>query len=164
MYENHSSRTSLVVQWIRIHLPMQETQVQSLVQEDSTCRRATGTVCHHYWSPSALEPTRHNCWATCDKHWSPLTWSPCSATREATAMRSPYGSMKSMWPLLATTREGPCAAKKTQCSQNLKKKISHPEKRKYSTNGIKLDQDKKIWEIQESSAYCQRVMGIKTGR
>ena len=47
-------------------------------------------------------------------------------------------------PLLATTREGPCAAKKTQCSQNLKKKISHPEKRKYSTNGIKLDQDKKI--------------------
>ena len=106
------------------------TQVQSLVQEDSTCRRATGTVCHHYWSPSALEPTRHNCWATCDKHWSPLTWSPCSATREATAMRSPYGSMKSMWPLLATTREGPCAAKKTQCSQNLKKKNQSSREKK----------------------------------
>ena len=28
--------TSLVVQWLRLHLPMQRTQVQSLVQEDST--------------------------------------------------------------------------------------------------------------------------------
>ena len=28
--------TSLVVQWIRLHLPMQGTQVQSLVQEDPT--------------------------------------------------------------------------------------------------------------------------------
>ena len=34
-------RTSLVVQWVRIRLPMQETQVQSLVWEDSTCLRAT---------------------------------------------------------------------------------------------------------------------------
>ena len=33
--------TSLVVQWTRIHLPMQGTQVQSLVQENSTCHRAT---------------------------------------------------------------------------------------------------------------------------
>ena len=32
------SWTSLVVQWIRIRLPMQETQDQSLVQEDSTCQ------------------------------------------------------------------------------------------------------------------------------
>ena len=28
--------TSLVVQWIRLHLPMQGTRVQSLVQEDPT--------------------------------------------------------------------------------------------------------------------------------
>ena len=28
--------TSLAVQWLRIHLPMKGTQVQSLVQEDST--------------------------------------------------------------------------------------------------------------------------------
>ena len=28
---------SLVVQWLRKHLAMQGTQVQSLVQEDSTC-------------------------------------------------------------------------------------------------------------------------------
>ena len=32
---------SLVIQWIRIRLPMQGTQVRSLVQEDSTCLGAT---------------------------------------------------------------------------------------------------------------------------
>ena len=34
-------KTFLVVQWIRIHLPMQGTQVQSLVWEDPTNLRAT---------------------------------------------------------------------------------------------------------------------------
>ena len=38
--------TFLVAQWIRIHLPMQGTQVQSLIQENSTCHRATKPV-HH---------------------------------------------------------------------------------------------------------------------
>ena len=32
---------SLVVQCLRIHLPMQETEVLSLVLEDSTCLGAT---------------------------------------------------------------------------------------------------------------------------
>ena len=31
-------RTSLVTQWLRIHLPVQGTWVQSLVQEDLTCQ------------------------------------------------------------------------------------------------------------------------------
>ena len=39
---------SLVVQWLRIHLPMQETWVRALVLEDPTCRRATKPVCHNY--------------------------------------------------------------------------------------------------------------------
>ena len=39
---------SLVAQWLRIHLPMQGTQVQALVQEDPTCRRATKPVHHNY--------------------------------------------------------------------------------------------------------------------
>ena len=34
----------LVVQWLRIHLPMQGTQVQSLSQEDPTCLRAAKPV------------------------------------------------------------------------------------------------------------------------
>ena len=40
--------TSLVVQWLRIHLPMQGTWVRALVQEDPTCRGATKPVCHNY--------------------------------------------------------------------------------------------------------------------
>ena len=39
---------SLVVQWLRIRLPMQGTWVQSLVQEDPTCRGATKPVHHNY--------------------------------------------------------------------------------------------------------------------
>ena len=38
----------LVAQWERIHLPVQETQVQSLVQEDPICHRATKLVHHNY--------------------------------------------------------------------------------------------------------------------
>ena len=40
--------TSLMVQWLRIHLPMQGTQVRALVQEDPTCRGATKPVRHNY--------------------------------------------------------------------------------------------------------------------
>ena len=32
--------SSLVVQWWRVQRPLQETRVQSLVQEDSICRGA----------------------------------------------------------------------------------------------------------------------------
>ena len=39
---------SLVVQWLRIHLPMQGTQVRSLVQEDLTCHGATKPMRHNY--------------------------------------------------------------------------------------------------------------------
>ena len=35
---------SLVAQWIRIRLPAQGTRVQSLVQENPTCHRATKSV------------------------------------------------------------------------------------------------------------------------
>ena len=39
---------SLVVQWLRICLPMQGTRVRALVWEDPTCRGATGPVSHNY--------------------------------------------------------------------------------------------------------------------
>ena len=54
--------TSLVVQWLRICLPMQGTWVWALVWEDPTCCRATKPVCHKYWA-YALEPASHNYWA-----------------------------------------------------------------------------------------------------
>ena len=42
------TRASLVVQWLRIHLPMQGTRVQALIQEHPTCCRATKPVRHNY--------------------------------------------------------------------------------------------------------------------
>ena len=87
--------TSLVVQWLRICLPMQGTPVLSLVWEDTTCHRATKPVHHTYWGPYALEAMLYN-------KRSHLIRRPCTATRE--------------WPLLAATRESPPAARKTQYS------------------------------------------------
>ena len=69
-----------MVRWIRIHLSMQGTQVPSLIQEDSTCHRATQPVLHDYWAP-ALEPSSHNSWA--------CTPRVCAHTRAAFTMRSP---------------------------------------------------------------------------
>ena len=40
--------TSVVAQWLRIHLPIQGTQVQALVQEDPTYCGATKPVYHNY--------------------------------------------------------------------------------------------------------------------
>ena len=42
------SGASLVVQGLRIYLPMQGTQVQDLVREDPTCRGANKSMRHNY--------------------------------------------------------------------------------------------------------------------
>ena len=47
---NQHLRASLVVQWLRICLPMQGTRVRALVWEDPTCRSATRPVSHNYWA------------------------------------------------------------------------------------------------------------------
>ena len=46
--KNTLNRTSLVAQWLRIHLPMQGTRVQALVREDPTHHRATKPMRHNY--------------------------------------------------------------------------------------------------------------------
>ena len=48
-----------MVQWLRICFLIQETQVWSLVWEDSTCHRATKPPCCNYWT-HALEPMSRN--------------------------------------------------------------------------------------------------------
>ena len=62
--------TALVAEWLRIHLPMQGTQVQSLVQEDPTCCRATKLVHHNYWA-CTLDPGATTTEPTCHNYWSP---------------------------------------------------------------------------------------------
>ena len=44
----------LMAQWLRIHLPMQETQVQSLIWEEPPCCGATESM-HHNYQACALE-------------------------------------------------------------------------------------------------------------
>ena len=46
--KNHMIGASLVAQWLRVCLPMQETRVRALVWEDPTCRGATKPVSHSY--------------------------------------------------------------------------------------------------------------------
>ena len=47
-YQQDFPGASLVVQWLRICLPMQGTRARALVWEDPTCRGATGPVSHNY--------------------------------------------------------------------------------------------------------------------
>ena len=87
-----------MAQWLRIHLPMQGTQVRSLVQKDPTCRGATKPVCHNYQA-CALEPASHNYWTRVPQLLKPTHLEPVSATREATAVRS----------LRTSTKSSPCS-------------------------------------------------------
>ena len=81
--------TLLVTQWIRICLPMQGTQVWSLVQEDSTCCRAGKPIRQNYWA-RVLVPSSHSYprphAATTEAHaprtCAPAKSRPCSAQLE----------------------------------------------------------------------------------
>ena len=59
--KNRTTRTSLMVQCLRIYLPVQETQVWFLVWEVPTCCRAAELMLHKYWT-CALELGSRNSW------------------------------------------------------------------------------------------------------
>ena len=46
--QDTEDRTSLVLQWIGVCLPMQATGVQTLGWQDSTCHGATKPISHDY--------------------------------------------------------------------------------------------------------------------
>ena len=74
--------TSLVVQWLRIRLPMQGTRVQALVWEDLTCHRATKPMRHNYWA-CALEPVNHDYWAHMPQLLKPMCLEPVLRNRRS---------------------------------------------------------------------------------
>ena len=96
------SQTSLVAQWMRLCLPMQETQVRSLVWEDPICHGATKLMCHHSRACNSRDcklqlPSRLQ----------------VATTQSECNYQSPHCSEKSAhykeeWPPLAATRESPC--------------------------------------------------------
>ena len=90
------ARASLVVQWwLSICLAMWGTLVQSLVQENSTCRGATKSMSHNYWSPRSR--------ACALQHEKPQKWEVCAWQLESSPC--PQQLEKAQ------------AATKTQCSQ-----------------------------------------------
>ena len=66
---------TLLVQWLRICLPMQGTQVWSLLWEDLTCLWVTKPVFHNYWIYT-LEPMSHNRWAYMPQLLKPMSLEP----------------------------------------------------------------------------------------
>ena len=64
---------SLVVQWLRVCLPMWGTRVRALVWEDPTCRRATRPVSHNCWACAsgacALQQERPWWWEAHAPQW-----------------------------------------------------------------------------------------------
>ena len=98
-----------MVQWIRIHLPVQGTWVRPLVQDYPTCHRATEPV-HHRYQAQVLQPP------------SPRTQSVCSPTREATAVRSPSARMNSSLNSLQLDKAQQSNEDPAQPEVNLKKK------------------------------------------
>ena len=68
----HHSGFPVAHRW-RIHLPVQETPVQSLVWEDPTCRRATKSVHHNHWA-HALQLLKLMCSRTRAPHQEKSAW------------------------------------------------------------------------------------------
>ena len=54
---------------------MQETQVRSLIQEDSTCPGTPTPLCHNYWT-CCLEPGKRNDWAHVLQLLKPASYIP----------------------------------------------------------------------------------------
>ena len=69
------SGTSLVVQWLRIRLPMQGTRVRALVREGPTCRGAT-------------KPRAPQLLSLCSRARRPQLLSPRATTTEAHVPRA----------------------------------------------------------------------------
>ncbi|KAJ8777961.1 hypothetical protein J1605_014066 [Eschrichtius robustus] len=136
-------RASLVVQWLRVRLPMQATRVRALVWEDPACRGATGPVSHNCWvsiktnrgfpGGAVVENLPANAghtdsspglgrshmprsdWAREPQLLSLRAWSPCSTTRGGDSERPAHRDEE--WPPLAATRESPRTETKTRHSQ-----------------------------------------------
>ena len=120
---------------------MQGTWVRSLVREDPTCRRATKSTSHNYWAHvlQLLKPAHCN-------YWSPRAQSPCSATREATIMRSPRTATKS-----------------SPQSPQLEKTLAQQPRPNAAKNKIKIKKKKtrNISDLTDLSYYLKNFKKIK---
>ena len=102
----------LVAQWIGIHLPVQGTQVWSLVRELKSHMSQSNWAC-------VLQLPKPVCRRACaPQQEKPPQWEACAPDREQ--------------PLLATARESLHAATKTQCNEINKYIVLKKKERKKS--------------------------------
>ena len=89
----NNSGASLVLQWVRVHLPMQGTRVRPLVQEDPTCHRATEPVHDNGWA-CVLEPAGNSCEAhtpgACALQEKPPQWEALTSQGRAAPTHCDY--------------------------------------------------------------------------
>ena len=108
---------SLVAQWWGIHLPMQETQVWSLIQKDPAFLEETEPVCHGNWA-CALQPALES--------WQAATSEPthlrAQALRRETTAEKP---MSTAWeqPRSPQLEESPGSNEDPAQPKNKKNKI-----------------------------------------
>ena len=66
-YLKRGEGTSLVVQWLGVHLPMQGAWIRFLAGQRLHMHGITKPVCHNYGSPLTLEPTLCNKGSHCNE-------------------------------------------------------------------------------------------------
>ena len=121
-------RTSLVIQWLRMHLSMQKTWVQSLVQEDTICCRATKPMYHNYWAHALQLPKPTCSRARVLQREKPSQWE----TRAPQLESSPHLPQleKSLYsnedPIQFKKKKKKSSFWKTMTFSRIKTKISHP--------------------------------------
>ena len=83
---------SLVVQWLRIHLPRQGAMVQSRIWEDPTCHMPTKPMHHNYWAGAVqlLKPKRSRACAL--QQEKPPQWEAQALQIEKAQVQQPRSS------------------------------------------------------------------------
>ena len=96
----------------KICLPMQDTWVPSLIQEDPICCR-TAKPKHHNYKASSLEPRSCTYWTHALQLLKPSTLEPMLHNKRSHHNEKPAQGNEE-WLPLAKTGEGPLLAAKTQ--------------------------------------------------
>ena len=137
-----------MAQWWRICLLKQETQVPSLIQEYPTCHGGTKPMRQNYWSCALELQVLSPCASTTE---ACVCYRLCSATREATTMRSPH----------TTTREQFCSPHLEKTPRSNKDPVQ-PKKKEIADNKSTLSattkwkgSHKTLWFFCPANEYCK---------
>ena len=121
---------------------MQGTRVPALLREDPPCREAAKTTCHSHWA-CAPGPGSHNLRPRATAGGPEFVL----CNRRSHCNEGPPDMREER--LLATARESPCAAPKTQHSQKLKKKNkTWVETQKTLNSQSNSEKEKQSWRNQ----------------